>query len=284
MSHLRFNQVFLALLLVSAVCAFVVPERYCDGLRRRMRGVFTPVAYPLSLAAQRLVGRSEGTGPVDLRAVSADARGEIERLQTQVANLTRQLEQFRQVYRERDALGDVQKYSLRFNVVGVSSDSRQGLMLAGGTGDGLSSGMAVIGDKGVVGRISSVGPGGSQVRLITDSGFLVGGAFGRFNGTEFVSLATEAPMVEGRGNGTMAITNLALKQVAGVQAGDWVVLRDEEDGWPRLIQGMCLGRVEKISPQKKSPLHAEILVRPRLNLTQFREVWVISGKQMQSAK
>lgn len=278
MSHFRFNHVFLTLLLLSSLCAFIVPVRFSDYLRQRVSGIFTPVAYPLAMAAQRVVGHADPSGPFDPTHASADARAEIERLQTIVASLTAQLEQLQQLHRERDPLGDVQKYSLPVPVIGASTDSRQALTLAAGAGDGLAVGQPVIYGDGIVGKIASVGQGSTQVRLITDSGFRINAAFARYTGSQFARIPTDPPLVEGRGNGLLTITNLPLKQVQdAVQVGDWVVLNDEPD-WDRIVQRYRLGRVEKIAPQKKMPLFAEIIVRPRLNLFQLREVLVFTGR------
>jgi len=46
MSWVRFNHVFAALLILSALSAFVIPERYTTKAQPQLQGLFYPVAKP----------------------------------------------------------------------------------------------------------------------------------------------------------------------------------------------------------------------------------------------
>jgi cell shape-determining protein MreC len=45
-----------------------------------------------------------------------------------------------------------------------------------------------------------------------------------------------------------------------------------------MMSGYRIGQVERIAEQPRSPLFAEITVRPRINLMHLREVMVVTGK------
>ena len=133
--------------------------------------------------------------------------------------------------------------------------------------------------------ISTVGNLGAQVRLITDIGSRISGQFGKFQlqpdgNASFTPIATNEPLVEGRGHGLMAITNITKKEVddARLAAGDWVVLNDR-DMWPATVNGQRLGQIVTIQKLPKSPLHAEILLKPLVNFDTLREVMVVTGQQ-----
>ena len=78
----------------------------------------------------------------------------------------------------------------------------------------------------------------------------------------------------------MAITNITMKEVADSKlgAGDWVILSDR-DMWPATVNGQRLGQIITIQKLAKSPLHAEILLKPLVNFDTLREVMVVTGQQ-----
>lgn len=296
MSHFRFNHVFIGLMLLAGLIAFAVPPRFGDLPRRKVDVLFAPVTVPLRHLAIAVSGQIRGRGDIagsfDASSVPADAQAEIERLRTTVASLSVQIAELKQLNASRELAGEVNKHAAPFTVMGGDGGARQSLTLAGSAGDGLSMGQPVLHRDGLVGKITSVSSGGAQVRLVTDRGFRVAGAFGRFQrtrdgkGVEFVPTSTPPPLLEGRGNGTMGIVNLTLDQISqgGVKEGDWVVLRDAD--WPILVNGYLLGYVEKIQPQARAQQFAEVIVRPRGNLAQLREVMVVTGEahRQESAK
>jgi hypothetical protein len=278
----RFNYVFITLLLIAATCAFFVPQEKSGRIRGQADVLFAPVTVPLrqvAAAISRRLGKGremplvDGAGP---GKSPADAKAEIDQLLGKVANLTMQLEAMQRINAGRDLVGDARKYSMPFKVIG-SSDSwmHNSFSLAGSSRDGLEAGLPVVHRDSVVGKITAVGSGGAQVRLITDPGFCINGAFFRIEGERLTAIKTDPPLVEGKGNGLMSISNLPKEQTDRVKVGDWVVLNDNED-WPPIINGYFLGRVEEIRGQPKSPLiWMELIVRPRVGLSALREVMVV---------
>jgi hypothetical protein len=284
MSRARFNHVFLALMLISGLCAFVLPPTTSNFMRGRIDGLFAPVAYPLRRVARgvsvQLQARADNT-PVDASGASPVVRAEIEHLRAAVVSLTMQLEQLQRIHADRQLLGDAQKYCTPFPVIG---GDRESLTVVASSGGGLAAGMAAVHRDSIVGKIASAGNSGAQLRLITDRGFKVAGLIGRFNTAAdgkvgFVKVPTPPLLVEGRGNGVMVITNLTVQQVkdAHLSEEDVVYLNDPDD-WPMPINGYLIGRITQIIEMPKAPLYAEITVTPKMNLKQLREVMVVTGK------
>ncbi len=287
MARIRFNHVFIPLMLAAGVASFVLPPGAGEGVRGRMdiRGAFTPVSYPVRRVAHAFSSRwnkPEVIG-LDVSHVSPDAMTEIQRLQNQVASLTTQLDVLRELSAGRELMGDAQRYAVPLRVVGGDAAGREWLTLRTGGADGLEPGQAVVRRDSLVGKVASVGSSGTSVRLITDRGFRISAQFGRFRqsvdgrGIEFAALKSPPPLVEGRGNGRLTITNLTLAAVydAGLTAGDYVVLKDPDD-WPVVVNGFIIGQVESIEKQPKATLFAEIQIKPRLNLMQLNEVMVVT--------
>ncbi|MGE5612089.1 MAG: hypothetical protein ACM359_22770, partial [Bacillota bacterium] len=91
MSRLSFNHVFLSLLSLAAVCAFLVPVQQANHLRGWLDAAFAPVAYPVRRLAQVALNRGLPAGPADASRMPDDAKGEIRELRAKVASLTVQL-------------------------------------------------------------------------------------------------------------------------------------------------------------------------------------------------
>jgi cell shape-determining protein MreC len=286
MARARFNQYFIPLVMLAGASAFVVPPRAGQGLRSRVDGLFTPVSYPvreLAGVVSRRWHAGEGA-PEQGAGVPADAQRQIEQLQNQVASLSMQIEVLAELAAARELRGDAQKYARPFRVSGADASGRDWLLLAAGSGEGLAAGQAVVRRDGLVGKVVSAGSGGGSVRLITDRGMRLGAQIGRMRPSadgvrmEFQIARTPPPLVEGRGNGRLAISNLTMAQAeeAGIAPGDLVVLRDPED-WPVVVNGFVIGQVELVERQPRASLFADIWVRPRLNLLQLNEVMVVVG-------
>jgi len=292
MSYRTFNHLFLPLMVLSAISAFFIPVQYTSVFRGRVDGLFSPVATPL----RRLVETTSAKFGFDnqdremlLHSTNlTDANQEIDRLKVTVASLTMQIDELRRLNAGRDLGGELRNFSRPFKVLSPDLAGRDSLNIAASTGDGVAVGMPVVCQQGLVGRISAVGNLGGQVRLITDVGSRISGQFGKFilqgdGSSIFTAIATNEPLVEGRGHGLMAIVNLTMKEVNEVHlaAGDWVVLNDR-DMWPATVNGQRLGQIVIIRKLPKSPLTAEILLKPLVNFDKLREVMVVTGQQPQT--
>jgi len=274
---LKFNQVFVGLLALAFVSAFILPSKYTNPVRS-IQGLFYPVSRPARAVGYALNKRFSHP-PRDTRAVE-DVKTENDQLRLLVSSLTAQLEELQRVNADRQLIGDVQKLCTPAKVVGNGSAAqRDSLALRAGTLDGIREGMPVLYRHGLVGRIERAGPGGSQVELCTDRDFGVAAQFRRYQKTEqqfvYETPGQTQPFIKGAGHGKMLITNVQLKETADtapkpVKVGDYVVCDDPE--WDA-ARGQWLGRIEKIESAR---LFAVITVAPIVDLNGLDEVMVMN--------
>jgi cell shape-determining protein MreC len=276
MSRLRFNHVFVGLMGLCLLSAFVLPARATDPLRSTVQGLFFPVSRPSRSIATWFVGKFEKS--TDARP-DKDLRFENERLRASLAQLTAQVESLQKLAADRRQLGDIAELCIPARVMGTDPGGRDSLSLNGTFGSSLV-GKPVLNLGGIVGRIDRAGLTGAQVRLITDPGFRTAARFQRLadDGSGFirpVTIETNSVLVEGVGNGRMAIYNLQMKEATDAQiaAGDAVVLDDPD--WPALLRYRELGQVVSVRPRGDAPLLAEIIVQPRRNLLALQDVMVM---------
>jgi len=289
MSYRTFNNLFLPLMVLSAISAFFIPVEYTSFCRGRLDGLFSPVAMPLrrlvDATSTRLGFNDQNKQLIIHTSNLTDANREIDRLQVTVASLTMQIEELRRLNAGRDLGGELRNFSRPFKVLSPDLAGRDSLNIHATSGDGVTAGMPVVCQQGLVGKISTVGNLGAQVRLITDIGSRISGQFGKFQllpdgSALFTPIATNEPLIEGRGHGLMAISNITMKEAldSHLAAGDWVVLSDR-DMWPATVNGQRLGQIVTVQKLPKSPLHAEILLKPLVNFDTLREVMVVTGQQ-----
>ena len=297
MPILRFKHVFYGLLLLSAICAFVIPARVSDAVRGNLAVLFTPVSWPTKKLADAVLGKTEkirDEGAIDPEKPRPNEAllQEIDALKIVVGNLSGRLVQLEQDEQVRQTVGeDVRKLCVTSTVVGTGGDTalRQSLLIAAGTLKKIQTGNFVLfgstGGGGVAGTIARAQIGGSVVRLITDNNFKLRVGFARFvkrdgegnsGQLEFVMLNTPQCVAEGDGDGSLWIRGyvpLEQAKAADLKKGDWVVVRDED--WPNLLQRYRIGRVESVGTWAKGPGFAEIQVKPSADLMQLREVLVL---------
>jgi cell shape-determining protein MreC len=300
MRSLRFIHVFSLLMILAALCAFVMPlfalpVRISESIRGNLRVLFWPVARPTHLVAGWIGGKVSPDRPHDDGAAdpsnpraSQDLLRENQELRNQVGNLLGRLEQMKKLDAELASVGDVRDLCERFGVMGPSADPalREALLITATAGHGARQGTPVLyggfGGSGIAGTLASVTTTGSTVRLVTDRGFTVNVGFARFTDDdrdgkpEFTMIATPQVQAVGDGNGAMWIRNLPMEQAksAGLKVGDWVILTD--DDWPDLLQRYRIGRITAIEPFAKGPLYAEIRVEPGTNLLKLPAVMVMN--------
>jgi cell shape-determining protein MreC len=166
---LRFSQVYVFLLALSLLSVFVLPPKYTNPVRS-IQGLFAPVARPARAIGWRV--RHRLAPPRDDARNALDVRAENERLKAQVVNLTGQLEALQRIDQDRNRLGDIRPYCTPSPVIGSDAGLRDSLAIAATTRDGVRENMPVLYADGVVGVIERVGVAGTQVKLVTDPGFV----------------------------------------------------------------------------------------------------------------
>jgi hypothetical protein len=280
MLRLKFNQVFIGLMALSFISAFLAPPHLADAGRVEFERLFIPVSRPTYIAANWLRRRLAPDPPDDNRSYQTIAQENL-LLRQQVARLQLQNERLEGLAAERENLGDLKSLCDRLPVGGTDSGGREGLILGAAPRGPLQADEPVVYGGGLAGKIDRAGAGAAHVRLLTDSGFpALTGRFIRFvksdSGIEAQSIYPSPVIVQGAGGGTMTITNLPFADVnnLGLKPDDWVILAD--NNWPAAIQGIRLGKVSSISHWRRQPLFAEIRLQPQTSLTRLADVWVMT--------
>jgi rod shape-determining protein MreC len=273
MSTLRFNHVFLALMTGAFFCAFVLPSSVTDTARVGLSGLFNPISSPvrhLALAVDRKLARPE---PGDPRSNQTLAQENFQ-LHQEIAMLQARVAQLQAMEGERKNLGDLSSQCVRASVAGVDAAGRDALFLSAPAGAEFLRDEPVVYPGGLAGRLET-SHGAARVRLITDEGFAVTGAFVDAHG---VRISTPAPLVRGGGQGRLAIVGMKMSDcvAAGLARGDWVVLDDKL--WPEAVRGVYLGRIERIEAEKAAPLFADIQLATQDDLTRLADVWVLAER------
>lgn len=250
---------------------------------------------PVSSPSRALSGWARQRWVKESPPVVVDHKGQVmaeaevgrqnEELRRQMTSLTMQIEELKKLWGERESVGDAFPYCTPLKVFAGDSGARASLLVDTGGVQSLRSGMPVLYQRCLVGRLENVSVGSAQVKLTTDSGFRVSGAFRRFvqndkGQGESHSLETgQPPLVEGDGKGRMFI-RLEMKEVnaIGLKPGDWVVLNETGPDWPLILQGYKLGEVTSIGARTDQPLYAQVEVRPPGNWMQLREVMVMNKR------
>src|SRR6266581_9141756 len=184
MSYRTFNNLFLPLMVLSAITAFFIPVEYTSFCRGRLDGIFSPIAMPLRRLVDNTsarLGFNDQDKDLIIRTSNlTDANREIDRLRVTIANLTLQVEELRRLNAGRDLGGELRNFSRPFKVLSPDLAGRDSLNIFASTSDGVTPGMPVVCQQGLVGKISTVGNLGAQVRLITDIDSRISGQFGKF--------------------------------------------------------------------------------------------------------
>lgn len=282
---MKSNHVFYLLLVLSAISAFLLPQRATDKVRPMVGGLLRPVAGPTHSVTSWATGRGNGPPPpVDARPADTIVAENLE-LKHSLAKAMYDLNELRKVNAEREKLGEIRDLCTPVTVIGVEGGTRQILQLGSGTLAGLTKGMAVLHEQDIVGVLDA-GPASAKVQLVTDPQSRVRGHFATFvrapatpgsteePATQFTRLNLTPMLIEGAGNGKMVARNLshAAATKAGLVEGVWVILDDGD--WPKEVQGRRLGVVRKVGLGDK--LMAEIEIRPEIELTKLQKVMVLT--------
>jgi cell shape-determining protein MreC len=284
MAVVRFNQVFVLLLLLSALSAFLIPARYTDRFRN-VQKLFAPVSVPARSLGVAVRDRVAPKDLDDKRAVD-DVKLENERLRVAVLNLEGQLDEMRKVNDERQRVGDLRPMCTPFKVVGNDpSINHDSLAIAAGSSDNVDLMMPVVSERCLVGRIARAGAAGATVQLVTDPKFQATIRFVRENRDgRWEDVPGVSPQIaRGAGDGIMVIDMLPLAEVlgkndrnpdVGIQVGDAIALHDPD--WPSQLNKLIIGKISDIRVSSKVSLFAVVTVKPLKTLSDLREVMVMN--------
>src|ERR1700722_10085637 len=108
MSQLRFNHVFIFLMSVSGLSAFVMPRGSSDWARGKIDNLFIPISEPVHGLAQSVNSRwgqveGNGTDGQEMPRSVRDWQQELERRDLAIANLSAQLDELRKREKAQEA-------------------------------------------------------------------------------------------------------------------------------------------------------------------------------------
>jgi len=278
---LKFNHIFLMLMTLSFLSAFVLPARFSELGREHLGSqfietLFIPISRPSYHLSTWIRGQVEPAAVTEDHRAEDDVKAENDRLRQQVIQLQAQIESLKALAGEKKTLGQGESSYDRFTVSGTDSGSHEGLLL-GGKLDGVAVNEPVAYSGGIAGKIDRVSIGSAHVRLITDKEYTQSAIFVRFvqtaSGIEARRVSDLLPIVQGNGKGEMSITNLSMTDVvrAGLQAGDWLIT---DESLPVSARGLRIGKIASIE-KSKAPLFAEIQLKPETGLLSLTSVFVM---------
>ena len=203
---------------------------------------------------------------VDLRGVraqNAELQSQIDRLRLEEVSLAEDAGQARRL---QALVGFKEKFisqSVAAQVIGTSgSEHSHVLYIDKGSGDGIKPDMAVITPQGIVGKISKVFPGTSQVLEINDA-------------TAGAGIMLERSRLRGVLHGTASGIPEILHVMADekIEIGEPVVSSGGDQIYPR---GLRVGTVLSTGPDPESGPFMIVRVKPAANLDKVDEVLVIT--------
>ncbi|MBC7242956.1 MAG: rod shape-determining protein MreC [Anaerolineae bacterium] len=153
---------------------------------------------------------------------------------------------------------------VRTRVVGRQPDNiSQFILIAAGSNDGIQAGMPVVTERGLVGRVETVYPTLSKVRLIIDTSSAVSALVQRTRATG---------VVKGRPGGELVLDYLPQGQDV-VAVGDVVLTSGAGGGFPRQL---VIGQVIEIR-QKDYEMFQQAILRPTVDFDRLEVVLIITN-------
>jgi rod shape-determining protein MreC len=193
------------------------------------------------------------------------SRSKYNRLRNHLANITEWLAQERQKVEKLSGLQDRPVWKgVKFvlaDVITVSGNSLNRLIINRGKSDGLAKGQFVLGDYSIIGTISDIDSRTAQVKLFTDP-------------TSKIAVKIEGlnvdRVMQGGGNNSARVQYLPAKHK--VKIGD-VVYAGKRPGF--LDVPMIIGMVDECKRGAENPLLWDIIVKPACDIEGLSTVNVI---------
>lgn len=253
-----------AVLIVLAASPFwlpAIPSAWGGSLRGAVTGWIKPGLYGAESVRQGFGGFF--TGFLELFSIREENR----LLRAQLHALRAHEETHRELLQENARFRDLLQFRARApwrlrsaEVIGRELGPwSRGILLDRGAQDGIRAGMAVIAPKGLVGRISEVGPDSSRAVLLTDAHFRITATLSR----------RRAPGLVMGGGGQCLLTYLPLD--LELDGGEAVVTAGGESFCP---EGIPLGVVDRVW-KDPSEMFQTARIEPAVPVGMVEEVLVV---------
>jgi rod shape-determining protein MreC len=230
-----------------------------------MKGFSAPASIFFSNLSERTSGTFSSIFSLGrLQKENAQLKDNVNRLQAEVAQLSEAKKENEQLKKD---LGFVTSNNFRYEAAEVlafdPSNLRGVLTIDKGSKDGLKTGMAVISNGFLAGRISEVSEKTARVQLVTDP-------------TSAIPVTLQSANTNGiaRGGIGYGLTMEKIPQGEKITEGDTVITSGLGGEVPK---GLVLGTVEKITRQENS-LFIDTNVRPLANMGTLSRLIVILGQ------
>lgn len=268
----RKSRLLLAALVVSHL---VVISRQVDtgGGTSLLERVLFAAFSPVQTGVARIVEGVKGgwSGYVALHGVRSENAAMAARLQAIELELGEARQRALEAERLRELL-ELRK-ALPMRTLAAEVVAREGMpwfrsvTLDKGVRDGVALDAPVISASGVVGRVTSVGPGAARVQLLLDRDAGVGVVIERSRAT---GVATGQVGLEDAGQPDLLMKYVSV--LADVEPGDRVLTSGLDRIYPK---GLVVGRVRSIGVS--SGLFKEVLVTPSARFDQLEQVLVVTS-------
>lgn len=256
--------IILVVIVFGALLIFVNSKGYLDSAFAATRGV----SAPLSLFFTQLSGKTSGmfSGLLNLGKLqkdNAELKDNVNKLQAEVAQLTEAKKENEQLKKD---LGFVTVNNFQYEpaeVVAYDPSNLRGMLTINkGSQAGLKSGMAVISDGFMIGRVSDVSEKSAKIQLITDP-------------TSAIPVTLKSANTNGLAKGGIGfgLTMQKIPQGEQIKEGDTVISSGLGGEIPK---GLILGVIEKITRQENS-LFIDANVRPSADMGNLTRLIVIKS-------
>ncbi len=269
MSRERFQNLIPVLLILVALAGFVLHR---TGVLTRIEGLFVQATTPLQAGLSDVATKLGGVGQTirDLR----DLRQRNQELEAENARLLLEVVRLREIEHEAVLLRDLLNFaqtepSLQLKgarVVGrvigrEPTNLARTITLDVGADNGITRNMPVVTGRGLVGRVSEIGPGWSRVLLIIDTSSSV---------NALTQSTRVSGSVQGQPDGSLIMHSILQGDVVSV--GDTVFTSGLGGNFPRQI---LIGQIVEVE-RKDYELYQSAIVQPTVDFEHLETVLIIT--------
>jgi rod shape-determining protein MreC len=270
MSASRNRQLYIGFILALILLGFALDRwGYLGPARSALRTALAPLQSEISRTAQELSAYFEASA--DVRAL----RARNEELEGLANNLMVENARLKEVERENESLRQLLNYTRNnpqftyqaASVVGRSigvdpTNLLYYVYVDVGARDGVASGMPAITDRGLVGRVTAVGPNSAQVLMLLDPASSV---------NAIIQNSRVTGVVRGNINGTVSMERIPPTEE--VNPGDIVLTSGLGGNFPNKL---VIGQVTEVT-QRDQDMFQEAQIRPTVDFGKLETLLILTA-------
>lgn len=270
MAIIRNRQIYIALIIALVLIGFVLDRTgYLSPLNDLVQTAIAPVQAQMTRTANFMAGQVDQTA--DVRALQA-RNAELEALanslmveNVRLKDLERENEILRQLlnYTRNNPQFTYQTTTVRGRSIGRDpTNLLYFLFLDVGARDGIAKAMPVITDRGLVGRVTAVGPNSAQVLMLIDPSSSV---------NAFIQNSRVTGLVKGNIDGTLTMERIPPGEE--VNPGDIVLTSGLGGNFPDKI---VIGQITEIT-QRDQDMFQIARIRPTVDFGKLETMLIITS-------